>query len=77
MDNLKEYEKQNNYREMTTPQIISNNLLKISENLKPDKKQINKERARGYDFTNLKKYLEKYDKEMYDNYNNVYLSEEE
>ena len=62
---------------MATPQIISNNLLKISENLKPDKKQINKERARGYAFTNLKKYQEKYDKEMYDNYNNVYLSEEE
>lgn len=72
LDNLKEYEKANNYREMTTPQIIANNLLKISENLKPIKstKQINGERPRGYDFTNLKKYLEEYDKEMYDNYCN-------
>ena len=70
MDNLKEYEKTNNYKELTTPQIIANNLLKISESLKPDKssKVINGERPRGYDFTNLKKHLEQYDKNMYENY---------
>lgn len=73
MDNLKEYEKSNNYKELTTPQIIANNLLKISENLKPIRstKQINGERPRGYDFTNLKRYLEEYDKDMFENYSKI------
>ena len=74
LNNLIDYEKSNNYREMTTPQLISKIFFKISENLTSTQSQKSYNRARGYDFTNLKKYLKEYDKETFEIYNNADVS---